>query len=257
MSYQINPRHTLRWAVSRATRSPTFYEEKGNSALFAPDGMLVDQDIVPSSGLDSEVNTSMELGYLGQWPEWGGQLDVRLYRDHVTDYIGQQKASSSPVKRVLGSDSFSDKFFQYTNGGSLDVTGLDAQLVWKPQRDFSLHLAQAFARVKASQGALEVDDDLPDAAPEWTSSLLASWRFAPGWSTSAMVYHSEPMKWLSEGDPTESYTRTDLRLEHTFKQAGVNVEWAFGVQNLGDDYTEFRRQNVFTQRAYTTLCFDW
>jgi iron complex outermembrane receptor protein len=253
VSYQLNPRHTLRWAVSRATRSPTFYEQDGNSALYNLGGLLVDQDIIPSSGLEPEVNTSTEIGYLGRWPEWGGQLDVRLYRDHVTDYIGQ---NSARIMRTFGpGESFNDKYFQYVNGGTLDVTGLDAQLVWKPHRDFSLHLAQSFMHVDASHDT--VDDDMPESAPDWVTSLLANWRIAQGLSLSAAVYHTDRMMWLTEGDLTKRYTRADVRLAKQFKLGGAEAEWALGVQNLGDDYEEFRRQNIFTRRAYGSLRLAW
>lgn len=65
ISYQFNPRHTLRWAASRATRSPTFFEENGNAAFYNSAGVLIDQQVIPSDGLDPEVNTSTEIGYLG------------------------------------------------------------------------------------------------------------------------------------------------------------------------------------------------
>jgi iron complex outermembrane receptor protein len=259
VNYRLNPRHTLRWAVSRATRSPTFFEEKGNMSLRNAGGTVVNTEFVPSQGLDPEVNTSTEIGYLGQWPESGLQLDVRLYRDHVTDYIGQRSAT---VARLLPTDqpphnlvSFNDKYFQYVNGGTLDVTGVDAQLVWKPHRNFSLHLAQSLAHVDASHDT--TDDDMPESAPDWITSLLANWRIGAGFSLSAAVYHTDRMMWLTEGDITRRYTRTDVRLARQFKLDGVEAEWALGVQSAGEDYEEFRRENIFSQRAYSTLKFAW
>lgn len=255
VSYQISPHQTLRWAASRASRAPTFFEEKGNRAAYNSSDVLLDRDVIPSEGLKAEVNTSVEFGYVGQWPAWGGQLDVRVYRDHVTNFIGDLRASDDPLSPYEDGLIGKGKFFQYANGGTLDVAGADAQLVWKPHRDFSLHLTQSVAHIKASADI--VDDDLPESAPDWTTSLLANWRFAPGWNASAMVYHTDRMMWLSDGDHTKGYTRADFKLARQFKLDGVQAEWALGVQNLGDDYTEFRRQNVFTQRAYTTLRFDW
>lgn len=254
VSYQLNPRNTLRFAASRATRSPTFFEQMGNAAFYRTDGVLLRQYVAPSDGLDPEVNTSVEIGYLGQWPQWGGQLDVRIYRDHVTDYIGDR--SVRVTYDIPGFPPYKAKYFQYVNGGTLDVTGADAQLVWKPHRDFSLHLAQSFAHVKASQDT--VDDDLPESAPDWITSLLANWRIASGVSLSAAVYHTDRMMWLSDGDATEGYTRADLRLARQFKLRGADAEWALGVQNVADEgYAEFRRENVFSRRAYGTLRFAW
>ncbi len=256
LNYQVHPRHTLRVAASRATRAPTFFEERGDAAYYTLGGLLVDQVVEPSQGLNAEVNTSVEIGYLGQWPNWGGQLDVRIYRDHITDYIGDV---SHRLWRDLDGDGplpkYRDKIFYYVNGGTLDVTGIDAQLVWKPRRDFSLHLAQSLAHVDASHDI--VDDDLPESAPDWITSLLVNWRILPKLSLSAALYRTDRMMWLSDGDTTTRYTRADFRLARQFKLDGVDAEWALGVQNLGDDYAEFRRENVFRQRFYSALRFAW
>ncbi len=249
INYTPRPNHTLRFAASRASRAPTFFEEKGNSAFYNTAGALVDQVVVPSDGLKAETNTSVELGYLGRWPTLNAHLDVRLYRDHVRNYIGDRRVpfpgEINPRKRA----------FQHVNSGTLDVTGADFQWVWKPMRDFSLHLAQSFAHIRASSDI--VDDDLPESSPDWITSVLASWRFAPGWQASAMLYHTDRMMWLSDGDVTEGYTRLDLRLARAFRLGAANVEWTLGAQSIGGDYTEFRPQNVFSPRAYTTLKFDW
>jgi iron complex outermembrane receptor protein len=255
VSYRLNPQNTLRFAASQATRSPTFREEKGNSALYLPDTTPSEwvQRYVPSD-LKPEVNNSVEIGYLGQWPEWGGQLDVRIYRDHVTDYIGDK---STTVWYTNGSTIFRQKYFTFYNGGTVDVTGLDVQLVWKPHRDFSLNLSQSVSHIKASQKAMALDNDIPVSDPRWITSVLASWRFAEGWDLSGMVYRTDKMYWLSDGDLTRGYTRVDARLARRFKLNRTQVEWAVGVQNIGNDYEEFRRQNLFTRRGYTTVRFAW
>jgi hypothetical protein len=137
----------------------------------------------------------------------------------------------------------------------VDVTGLDLQLTWKPHRNVSLHLAQSFVDIDSSHDT--VDDDIPKTSPNWISSLLAVWRISPGLSLSAMLYRTDSMKWLGEGDRTDLYTRADFRLARQFKLDGLDAEWALGVQNAGDDYEEFRPVNVFSRRGYMTLRLDW
>lgn len=255
VSYHVNSHNTLRLAVSRATRSPTFYESKGNQilAIDGPPAYAV-QVAVPAD-LDPEVNTSVELGYIGQWPAWGGQLDVRLYRDHLTDYIGDRSTSVTYPNPNGGTYKY--KFFTHYNSGVVDVTGLDMQLSWKPHRDFSLHFGQAFIHIDASSKALDVDNDLPESGPDWITSLLANWRITEGLNLSTALYHTDKMYWLRDGDLAQPYTRVDVRLARQFKLNGLEAEWALGVQNLGDDYEEFRRQNLFSRRAYTSLRLDW
>jgi iron complex outermembrane receptor protein len=251
----VDPHSTVRLAVSRATRSPTFYEVKGDKAWFVEGPPASEVLIAVPSDLDPEVNTSVELGYIGQWPEWGGQLDVRLYREHLTDYIGDRSTSVTYPKP--GGGTFKFKYFTNHNSGAVDVTGLDMHLVWKPHRDFSLHLGQAFINIDASRKALDVDNDLPESGPDWITSILANWQLAQGLNLSSALYRTDKMFWLRDGDETQAYTRVDVRLAKQFKFNGVDAEWALGVQNLGEEYEEFRRQNVFTQRAYGSLTFAW
>ena len=102
-----------------------------------------------------------------------------------------------------------------------------------------------------------MDDDLPESAPDWITGILASWRFAEGWNLSGALYRTDRMMWLSDGDTTEGHTRADFRLARQFKLDGMQAEWALGVQSAGGDYTEFRRQNIFSRRAYGTLRLAW
>jgi len=255
VSYSLNPQNTLRIAASRATRSPTFYEQKGNQALTIPGSPPYQVQLAVPADLKPEVNTSIEIGYLGQWPKWGGQLDLRIYRDHLTDYIGDR--STTVWYPPGGPGVYRVKYFKYYNSGTVDVTGLDAQLTWKPHRDFSLHFAQSFAHIDASRMALDVDNDIPESGPDWITSVLADWQLTRGFRLSTAVYRTDRMFWLHDGDVTRPYTRVDVRLARQFKLDGVDAEWALGVQNAGEDYEEFRRQNLFGRRAYGTLKFAW
>lgn len=254
VNYHLNPQNTLRFAASQATRSPTFFEVKGNRTLTILGVPSYEVLLTVPADLKPEVNTSVEIGYVGQWPEWGGQLDMRLYRDHITDYIGDRSTS---VVYPHGGGSYTLKYFKHYNAGTVDVTGLDMHLVWKPHRDFSLHLGQAFINIDADEEALDVDNDLPESGPDWISSALANWHIGNGLSLSTAIYHTDKMYWLRDGDLTQAYTRMDVRLAKQFKLSGMNAEWAVGVQNIGDDYEEFRRQNLFSRRAYGTLEFSW
>ena len=64
------------------------------------------------------------------------------------------------------------------------------------------------------------------------------------------------MKWLSEGDVTEAFTR-DARPARRWKWQGNEVEAAVVGQNLGEDY-EALRAPIYTAVAFTAaLCLSW
>ena len=65
------------------------------------------------------------------------------------------------------------------------------------------------------------------------------------------------MKWLSEGDVTEAFTRWDARLARRWNWQGHEVEAAVVGQNLGEDYSEFRDNNIFSRRVYGSLSLTW
>jgi iron complex outermembrane receptor protein len=93
--------------------------------------------------------------------------------------------------------------------------------------------------------------------PRNNFSLLARYDLGQGWAASAGVYRSGRMKWLSEGDTTQAFTRWDVRLARRWAWQGHGVEAAVVGQNLGKDYEEFRDTNVFSRRAYASLSFNW
>ena len=102
-----------------------------------------------------------------------------------------------------------------------------------------------------------VDNDLPESAPRNTFSLLAHYSLGAGWNASVGVYRSGRMMWLNDGDVTQAYTRVDARLARQWKWQGREVEAALVGQNLGEDYSEFREENLFSRRVYGSLSLGW
>jgi iron complex outermembrane receptor protein len=229
--------HTLRLNVSQAYRSPTFFERKGNLSYYTTTGTLVEQIVAPSGPLRPERILSREIGYVGDYAAMQVQLDVRLFRDTIHDYIN---SGGSPGR--------------FTNREDFSVRGGDVQLNWQPAPNLRLsaHYARAFI-----DAAPSIDKDLVESAPRNNFSLLARYNLGQGWTASAGVYRSGRMKWLSEGDITEAYTRWDARLARRWSWQGHEVEAALVGQNLGDAYEEFRDTNRFGQRVYASLGFNW
>ena len=79
VNFTVVPDHVLRLGVSRAYRSPTFFEEMGNQVLLNDAGAVVDTTIMRNGGLEPERILSRELGYVGRLSALQLELDVRLY----------------------------------------------------------------------------------------------------------------------------------------------------------------------------------
>jgi iron complex outermembrane receptor protein len=271
--YDVSPRlaanftvatgHVVRVGISRAYRSPTFFEQSGFEVFANRDGDIVDVDNVPSGGidigdldnvppgvLDPERILSREIGYVGQWPKARLEMDVRLFDDDIDDFIGDAAVNVYP-------DVIRPKEFQYANRGSVHSRGGELQLRWRPVPMFDV--SGYFAHVLLSSDFTDVNigRDIPDSSPRNSWGLLA--RFLPGggWEGSLFVQGAGDMKWLEDGDFSEGFTRVDARVARRWKWMGNDIEAALVGQNLGDDYTEFRGSNVFSRRFYGSLGMTW
>jgi iron complex outermembrane receptor protein len=237
VNYTLADGHTLRLNVSQAYRSPTFFEQEGNLAYYTAGGTLIDQVFVPSDPLRPERILSREIAYVGQYPALRMQFDAKLFHDTIHDYIN---SAGSPR--------------QFVNRADFTVQGGDLQLNWQPVPALRLSAQYARAFIAADQS---VDRDLSQSAPHNNFSLLARYDLGQGWNASAGVYRSGRMKWLSDGDLTQAYTRWDIRLARRWSWQGNEVEAAVVGQNLGEDYSEFRQENIFSRRVYGSLSLNW
>lgn len=238
VNYTLAGGHTLRLNVSQAYRSPTFFERKGNLTYYTTQGLQVAELFVPASDrLRPERIVSREIGYVGQFPALHLQVDANLFHQTLYDYINSDGAPAT-----------------FDNRDDFTVRGGDLQLNWQPFP--TLRLSAQYARASIA-AAPTVDADLVESAPRNSFSLLARYDLGQGWSASAGVYRSARMKWLSEGDVTQAFTRWDARLARNWNWRGREVEAALVGQNLGEDYQEFRDTNIFSRRVYGSLSLVW
>ena len=253
VNFTLTSGHVIRLGVSRAYRSPTFFEEKGNQTLLTTAGATADVLTVPSNGLEPERVLSREIGYVGYWRPLRLEVDVRLFQDHIDNFIGMVRASNA--LDVVG--SFQPKVFTAANIGNIESHGGEIQLRWRPSQslDVSAHYARVFLSTNTVYRSFKID--IPQSAPRNSWGLLANYRLGNGWETSLFAQGSDAQKWLTEGDITQAFTRVDARLARRWKWQGTEVEAAVVGQNLGKDYEEFRNTNLFSRRVYGSLGFNW
>ena len=246
----LAPGHVVRLGISRAYRSPTFFEQSGFEVFFNRDGVLIDVDNVPSDGLDPERILSREIGYVGQWPKARLEMDVRLFDDDIDDFIGDAAVDVYP-------DVVRPKEFQYANRGSVYSRGGEVQLRWRPLRTFDVSAYFAHVLLSADFMDVNIGRDVPESTPRNSWGLLARYQPGGGWEGSLFVQGAGDMKWLEDGDFTEGFTRVDVRVARRWNWQGNELEAALVGQNLGDDYSEFRSANVFSRRFYGSLGLAW
>ncbi|WP_407702877.1 TonB-dependent receptor plug domain-containing protein [Thiobacillus sedimenti] len=256
-NFTVVPGHVIRLGVSRAYRSPTFFEQDGNQVFVLQSGAIADVVTVPSDGLKPERVLSREIGYVGHWRAARLEMDARLFMDKIDDFIGQDKYN------FVNDGALRPNEFKYANIGSARSHGGEIQLRWRPVHavDVSAHYARVFLDAHFGgagiHNVINFNKDVPVSAPRNTWGLLASYSPGLGWQASLGLWRSDAMKWLSEGDITQAYNRMDLRLARRWTWEGREVEAAVVGQSLLGSYQEFRDTNIFSRRVYGSLSLAW
>jgi iron complex outermembrane receptor protein len=273
LNYHLTPRHTLRFGISTATRSPAMMEQyiDANNALF---GGAYGPPVTP---LTPEKILSREIGYIGEFPSLAMILNTRAYIDQVSDMILVDKC-------IDGTTSCSQD--SWKNMGAAEFKGVDAtlKLFWD-EKHSSLTANYAFQRATLSLSSLpsqyygvlatdvqafyqaQVLNQFPQTVDSNSGSLLISQRITESWQLSAGYYFRAPVRVLDvspDVTPESSISRLDMRLGKTFKlEKGRSAEVAAIVQNVTQDvYTKYDTLNaevnvVFTRRGWLTATYNF
>lgn len=283
LNHSLSPRHTLRFAASHGYLAPNMQQSTGREvftyrgdSVVLPGigdllGRIVDVNVWALTPPEPQAMASFELGYVGTFPEYGLQVDARLFEERHSDFIdvmscalGGGIAGVSPCPfppppgyaPVLGPE----KAFIPWNFGDMAVRGADIALDWRDPRWGRWRLAHALTRISAGPGT---DDDSEDSAPTHSSSLLWSKDFPGRFQASLGYYRVGRMKWLGDGDWQPAYGRVDLRLARRLGREGSDNEVALVFRNAGDRHVEFRggagqtRGSTVGQQVFLLLRLTW
>ncbi len=153
------------------------------------------------------------------------------------------------------------KAFYFFNAGHIRVHGGDLGLDWKHADWGRFRVSHAITRISASGLGADVvtnasnidrDVDMEISAPQHSTSLLWSNRFAHGLHLSLGGYWVGEMKWPNDGDKQPAYRRYDLRLGKTLNLFGKDDELSLTLQNFNSEHTEFREEYLVERRAFLT-----
>jgi hypothetical protein len=140
---------------------------------------------------------------------------------------------------------------------------VEVALNYRPEKHTMLGLNWAYAMAKGTalnsyQNSLDPADweyeDLGEDVPRHTYSAFAMHRLPGQVDISALYAKVSRMKWQGNGDRLGPQDRLDLRIaKHMQSSNGLRGSIAFVVQNVLDEYLDFRDENVFDTRAYVEL----
>lgn len=265
-NFSLTPHHSLRFGISRATRTPTYLEEKFNWRNLVPTQVpgltFFEQQFLNPGGLEPETILSREIGYLGTFGRLS--IDARLFHDEIRDLITQYKIEPFPVP--AGLTPIDSDTIGHRNSGDITAKGFEMQL----QLRFGTHsrIIANYARVRlepdmnstlfTSAGEERRFRELGNAMPDDTISILAWHRFAQHWTASLAYYQSSSTEMPGDGNTVASARHWDGRLARNFSLGRTQAEIALVAQNLFDqEYDEFARYNTMSRRAFVQLRLEY
>lgn len=287
-NFHLNPNHTLRFGASRAYRTGSTADYRGDYKLTpyaTMDGVPVQTNFhrrlqYGNPELKPEKINTVELAYLGELKALKTSLDVRVFRERISNRIYQlgvllapPLCDTAPKDGVDCSNPDMSLPIQ-----DIKISGVEYQWRWQPLQDTKVMVGQAFLRIKSSflPGVLSdptittfdaadkiaaVQDHAERSAPRRSSSLLVMQRLPGGVDLSVAGYWMDRMKW-TRNTSVDSYRRFDVRLGYPFNIGGQRGEIAYTAQSINGAHGEFKHEGkpddrIVDTRQWVSLRLDF
>ena len=226
----------VRASISSTQRSPSIIEQDWDFLLRFNDGTPLNQIFYSPGDLDPERLVAMELGYAYIPVDGHLQFDAKIFRERATDIISNYRDLDFPEPFLQDGVEIN------MNDDSYRVSGVEGALRWRSGRHDLLSFQ--FSLTKSHRDLYRGGDDEPiriehTATPRRTYSLLYTHRFPADVSASLGYYYRSAVKWIGDGDKTDSHGRVDLRIGKTFSGKRLEGNIDLIVQNIGEDYQEY------------------
>ena len=209
VNYHVDELNSIRLAVARAYRMPSFYEQFGEINLFDASTLSAPTPFYytghSSRGMDIEPEElrSVELGWFIAPGKEGVSLDARIFYEQLRNYIdsvnhkGGCTGTCDPYSQALGPHDI----WMNENAGGLDIVGVDLHANIKVSDRTSFIASSSMVRPNGNRdherngfmGPVTYNQSIDDFVPTLTLSALWSHRFDQGWAGSVGLYHMSLM----------------------------------------------------------------
>lgn len=243
LNWLLSKQQSLRFVYSEATRSPDMIEQQPNIKLIGrnlstnylgkSEATFFKTIYADHRNLRDEEITSYEVGYYAMLPTLNLELDIKLYKEHLTHLI------SDPL-------NLNARFVE--SNTEININGIEGQFKWQPKASDWLLLTMAH---------MEFDNDKDSAfyletriSPQ--DSVTASWHHKAenGWSSTLSYL------WLdSFNNGNRLYQRSELQLRKQWQvkqyQPWLSVFWQhrFADNALGHSSQIYSTSDIYQLQA--------
>lgn len=244
-NWHVVPGQTLRAGVARAFRPPSQLEKRGD-IRHTYNNRLLQISTLSRGNISPEQVLVHELGYLGEFPQWGVGLDLRVFNEEINGFVTRQRYPMPGGSSLLPSNPF-----DYANTDSFAIQGFEYQLKWRPWQGAQVGFNQAYTHLTLRRPSTEFN--IAFVVPDQASTLFFTQKLPGGLEASLIHQDTGTMSLQGSGLNKQAMTRTDLRLSKALQWGNKRGELAWVVQNLGGSYLDFDRTFSFQRRAFVTL----
>jgi iron complex outermembrane receptor protein len=238
LNWHVADGHTLRLGGSGANRPPSTYEKSADVRHYW-NGHLLAITTQSSGTVKPETVSSSEIGYMGVFPSFGFNLDVRAFNERIKGFIRQFNASQP--KDYFNQDDFS-------------LQGLEYEMKLQAWAGAQFRLGQAYIHSSMVDQGMHTDSGMTLAAPKLTSTIAYVQKLPGGLDFTLLHQDSSTMTLQGAGrDDQFAFTRTDLRLAAPLRFGRTRGEVALVLQNLASPYPDYSPGFAFQRRAFVTL----
>jgi iron complex outermembrane receptor protein len=249
LNYHFRENHTIRSSFTYGKNIPQVTQKNLNVALRFDDGSIIDTDTISANHLDPQTVKAYELAYIANFPSVETQIDIKVFREEMKDFIGLQIRPFNDINQSVRVFDNMPKFT--TKGLELQATHNFNQFVK------GLNTRLSYAYIDTDGTKLR---DLSDpkstrkvsSLPRHSATLLLMKKLKNQFNISSVLqYQSDYNNWGIQ------IKRVDLRVGKKVKYANTKGKVALVIQNAFNSYNDFSARNKFKTRAFLQLELDF
>lgn len=279
--HHINKTNTVRLGASRATRTPTLFDQNAyvriNQQLTQDGGdpltttytdilngtdVLNLVDLISPFDIESEEMESVEIGLVSQLIDKKLILDAKLFRDK-TDKLISDTSSSNP--QPAPEDNYDGTAKYIVNSHKTEMEGLEITLDYKHSNNFRIYAYYAYIDIQA-----ELIDAIGNpgdsrryevSAPTNSYGLMLIKHWPDNISTSFNFFRVGEMDWTDRtgsGSPyyndksAQAYNKLDFNISKAYSHGSNKLKLALSIQNLMEDYYDYNKTR-YTDASLSTV----
>jgi iron complex outermembrane receptor protein len=269
--HHINNEHTLRISTSKATRTPTVWEEDGEliyrhnltsnnggpPASPVPGYQNIKELILTEfsmlGGLQSEKISRTELGYIGQLLNNQLTIDLTVFQDKTSRLITTTEIPT-PVPQSTQYDlSYPGEVYTFENALASEIRGLELSIEYRFNKSFRSYLFYSHLALESS-GDLTITEaerrirEIAVSAPEDSGGLMLVRNWNNNLDTSLMLYRAEDFDWLDRNNEqsTDGFTKIDMRIAKNWLTAREKVTLTLIGQNLLGTHYDYNQTSYIS-----------